>query len=299
MKTILFTLTLLVSFVSFSQVTFISEPKPEINKVMIYDSLYDVDIIVNGLSSEDESVIGQKLLLLPEHYNKSYISKEISDYFYKPGFVYTDKDKFYENSFIKYDTTQIKLFTILGYAGEYNSDFILVDDQTKDTVYSKTKIYPFICVGYYEKQKNIYNGGKYVFNEDLSEKLPNNYDNGSEVNKTAGQTWECVSVSVLNGDVVLLLKNNINERVMVDNSFISSNDSDLWTLKEANTFKNKYGVTIWNKILQGTVSIGMTKEMVTQSWGKPYSVNRSSYSEQWVYNYKYLYFTNGKLTDFN
>ena len=49
------------------------------------------------------------------------------------------------------------------------------------------------------------------------------------------------------------------------------------------------------------VAIGMTpEEVIASSWGKPQSVNRSTYSfgvhEQWVYGSRnYLYFKNGKL----
>jgi hypothetical protein len=49
------------------------------------------------------------------------------------------------------------------------------------------------------------------------------------------------------------------------------------------------------------VAIGMTpEEVIASSWGKPQSINRSTYSfgvhEQWVYGSRnYLYFKNGKL----
>ena len=52
----------------------------------------------------------------------------------------------------------------------------------------------------------------------------------------------------------------------------------------------------------GGVSIGMNQnEVIASSWGKPRSVNRTTYSsgthEQWVYGSgNYLYFTNGILT---
>lgn len=57
---------------------------------------------------------------------------------------------------------------------------------------------------------------------------------------------------------------------------------------------------VWHKIQEGTVSIGMTEEECTLSWGKPKEINRSSYgSDQWVYSGQYLYFDDGKLTAFN
>jgi len=57
---------------------------------------------------------------------------------------------------------------------------------------------------------------------------------------------------------------------------------------------------IKNQIRSGTVTIGMTKQQVLSSWGRPSDINRTVWSsgtrEQWVYNDSYLYFENGKLT---
>lgn len=60
---------------------------------------------------------------------------------------------------------------------------------------------------------------------------------------------------------------------------------------------------IVSRISAGKISLGMTKEQVIASWGKPDDINRSVGSwgvhEQWVYGnpYRnYLYFENGILT---
>ena len=61
----------------------------------------------------------------------------------------------------------------------------------------------------------------------------------------------------------------------------------------------------WNKttvdrIIEKKISIGMTPEQTTLSWGKPKRVNESvgSYGrhEQWIYGHTYVYFQNGVLT---
>lgn len=59
-------------------------------------------------------------------------------------------------------------------------------------------------------------------------------------------------------------------------------------------------------ILDGNISIGMTKEMAEASWGSPRDVNRTVTAnmvrEQWIYgsvrNRRYLYFRNGVLDSF-
>jgi len=62
----------------------------------------------------------------------------------------------------------------------------------------------------------------------------------------------------------------------------------------------KYGAATATKILNNEVWLGMTKEMVLDSRGKPSDINRSvgswGVNEQWVYGDQYLYFENGKLT---
>jgi len=63
----------------------------------------------------------------------------------------------------------------------------------------------------------------------------------------------------------------------------------------------KYGDK-WGKLVdEGKIQLGMTKEMVEDSWGKPDDINRSVGSwgvhEQWIYSSgTYLYFENSKLT---
>ncbi|MCH2450559.1 MAG: DUF2845 domain-containing protein [Gracilimonas sp.] len=59
-----------------------------------------------------------------------------------------------------------------------------------------------------------------------------------------------------------------------------------------------------DRILNGYISIGMTKDMVRASWGEPDDINRTlreNYTrEQWIYgsstNRKYIYFENNTLT---
>jgi len=61
----------------------------------------------------------------------------------------------------------------------------------------------------------------------------------------------------------------------------------------------KYGTTIATKIINGQIWIGMTKEMLGESLGVPYDVNRSVYTnlikEQWVYGSD-VYVENGIVT---
>lgn len=63
----------------------------------------------------------------------------------------------------------------------------------------------------------------------------------------------------------------------------------------------KFGRQNALKIIDNKISLGMTKEMVRESWGGPKDINRTVGSwgihEQWVYHgNSYLYFEDGILT---
>ncbi|MDD5108867.1 MAG: hypothetical protein PHC29_05095 [Candidatus Omnitrophica bacterium] len=55
-----------------------------------------------------------------------------------------------------------------------------------------------------------------------------------------------------------------------------------------------------DEVINKKIRIGMAKEEVLLSWGKPGDINRTvtqySTHEQWVYSKQYLYFENGILT---
>ena len=84
------------------------------------------------------------------------------------------------------------------------------------------------------------------------------------------------------------------------------NDEDIARFR---MLKKKYGASNARAILEKKFYIGWTKEMVIESIGHPFDINRSvgpwGTHEQWVYRlYKYiddstyLYFENGILTSF-
>jgi hypothetical protein len=64
--------------------------------------------------------------------------------------------------------------------------------------------------------------------------------------------------------------------------------------------KFKWTEEDWNLINDGKIKLGMTKEQVQLSWGKPKKLNEDIYQgavrEQWIYDSQYLYFENDKLT---
>ncbi len=83
-------------------------------------------------------------------------------------------------------------------------------------------------------------------------------------------------------------------------SSVLTNKSDI----EKKALIAKYGYSFAEKIFSKKISLGMTTDMVEDSWGKPKDINRTYGSlgvlEQWIYGSlkyrKYVYFKNGKLT---
>jgi hypothetical protein len=63
----------------------------------------------------------------------------------------------------------------------------------------------------------------------------------------------------------------------------------------------KYGKSLADKLIAGKVWKGMDSEMVVDSWGNPFRVNRVINSavvkEEWIYRTTWLYFENSVLYD--
>ena len=112
--------------------------------------------------------------------------------------------------------------------------------------------------------------------------------------------------------VLDILDSLVNSTYFSDSS-PQANDHDLNTRKKRElskyiTKKTKSPViiplgtstSIVNLIHSKKVCIGMSKDYVLLSWGKPNNINKSigrwGTHEQWVYGRSYLYFENGILT---
>lgn len=85
-------------------------------------------------------------------------------------------------------------------------------------------------------------------------------------------------------------------------SFADIKESEKYLKENFFTAIPKWGKKVLLNISSGKVSLGMTKEQATVSWGLPERVNRTAgkwgMHEQWIYGDTYLYFENGKLTSY-
>lgn len=177
---------------------------------------------------------------------------------------------------------------------EKKSNDIVYYEYDSDDEYS----FPFVIVGFFEKQKSVFVGKEFVFRNSEFEGAADIHT-GKPVTIKTGQKWKCIDLTIEEKyyDLSLIFENSLGEKVadLYDRAINMA-----YTLKEVSNYKKKFGQENFEKILQGKVKIGMTKEMCKLSWGTPNSINKTITSgkntEQWVYSDNYLYFDNGRLT---
>jgi hypothetical protein len=222
----------------------------------------------------------------------------------------------------KYDELSGKYFTVLDIIkhpraseDEYfygkKSYLKLQEKESKDVLYFEydsqfEHTFPFIVVGFFEKLKKQAVGQKFIFG---STKLRFGDDEldlktGKPIIFNLGEKWECYDVTIEEKyyNLSLLLKDKSGQILSIHYEMAVGLKKyyDVFTEKEAEKYKTKFGLDNWNTILQGKVRIGMTKEMCKLTWGEPKDVNETitagKKSEQWVYSDNYVYFDNGKVS---
>lgn len=233
----------------------------------------------------------------------------------KPGAnVYKCCDKF--NS--KYEDLKGKYFNVVNIHKHPMADFYpeqyyleLIEKESKDILFykydSKFELtFPFLVVGFYEKQKKKFVGNEFVFRDQTlsysSDGIGLNILTGKPFTIKTGEKWKCIDLTIEENyyKLVFIFESNTGLQVAIGYQENFKEYYRALTLKEAAKLKIKYGSGNFSKILKGKVKIGMTKEMCKLSWGKPKDINKTISSginsEQWVYNDNYLYFNGDKLT---
>jgi len=98
----------------------------------------------------------------------------------------------------------------------------------------------------------------------------------------------------------------LNSKQVLEDIYEEVADKNKIANSRANRIKKmeaKYKTSEFKQdIINRHVAIGMNKEMIIDSWGKPEEINRTvgtwGVHEQWVYGRTYLYVENGILTSF-
>lgn len=265
--------------------TKVAEEKSELD-VEAYDSL------TNFLGEEVRKYIGQTLYLVGKKETSRKYGYEGFLKNYKKGDGKFNVYKCCESYNSKYDSLAGRYFEVVEVHEHpkakdapylYGDKFFLelIEKKSGDDLYFKYDSefdfrFPFLVVGFYEKQKESLVGKKFVFgnylldHEGYSSGL--DIETGKKVTNTLNQRWECVDLTVDKKyyRLSLIVKNSLGEKASVsikaleDDSYVRC-----FTEKEAETYESRFGKNNWLKILDGVVLIGFTEEMVLLSWGKP------------------------------
>jgi hypothetical protein len=80
-------------------------------------------------------------------------------------------------------------------------------------------------------------------------------------------------------------------------------EQDTTQQEQVNRFtylENKYGTDMANRLYAGKIWKGMNGDMVRDSWGNPFKINRvfrgNVITEEWIYRSTWLFFSDDKLT---
>ncbi len=163
--------------------------------------------------------------------------------------------------------------------------------------------FPFIVVGYFEKQKQLLIGQEFVIPDNLINGALD-INTGKSITNSTGQTWKCVDLTIENKDYQIcpIIQDSLGDKIIVHNffSWVGIYIGGGYTIKEANNYKNKFGNIAFDSILQGKVYVGMSKEMCRLSIGKPQTIKMIKKSnreiENWIYYDQDLFFNKGDST---
>ena len=292
--------------------------KKEIRNKEPYDSLQ------NFLGKDVYKYLNQDLYLIEKSkgLRKYGYDNFMKNYLYK-GFN-EEKDNVYKccdgfNS--KYEDLKGKYFKVLAihkhpradveeaiYGNTYYLE--LEEKESKDKVYFEYStefkhIFPFLVVGFYEKEKKRIVGNEFVFKNNtlkVSSGSGLDIETGKPLTIKTGDKWKIVDLTIEEKyyNLAIIVVNSLGEKTSVSYDTAFNERSYAFTVEKADKLKQRFGKENFYNILQGKVKIGMTKEMCELSWGLPKDINKTltnkSSSEQWVYEENYLYFDNNELT---
>ncbi len=259
----IYILFLLVSFSSYAQITTTDVAKEKTIKKVYYDSLS------NFLNGGYHNYIGQNLFLLGKN-------KELRKYGYE-GFVidrnykkhgYSDVSNVYkckEGYNSEYSELAEKYFKVIDVfknedALGVNQGYLqLVESISNDTLYyvydgmrGEYK-FPFIVVGFFEKQKKLLIGKEFVF---CDEYLSSTHDilTGKLITNEIGQKWKCYDLSITKDyyQLSLLLTNELGEKIAVSLNHVLGEYSKgkIYYWEVAESIKKNIGQENWINKLQ-------------------------------------------------
>ena len=162
--------------------------------------------------------------------------------------------------------------------------------------------FPFIVVGFYEKQKKVFRGRDMMFTDNILKTYASktDYKTNRTVAYITAQMWKCIDMVIpKNGrNIMMVMQDVIGQQMTIPFG------TKYYNLRDAEAYKKKFGEPVFKKLLTGGISIGMTKEMCKLSIGEPYAVKgelqhgTGDKREEWQYDDgQSLFFVNDHLVD--
>jgi hypothetical protein len=281
------------------------------------------DSTLNFLGKDVNSYIGQMLYLtgksevLRQYGYEGFILDYTEDIIGNEKNVYKCCDN-YNSKYTELNGKYFRVLDVIKHPNAEQDDYLygsvhflkLEEKDSKDIVYfeydSKYKhSFPFIVVGFFEKQKKLLINQEFVFTDRILKVSSGeglDIKTGAPISIKTGEKWKCKDLTVEERyySLALVLENSLGEITTVSYDATFDNRHFAYTIKESDFYKEKFGSEIFELILQGKVKVGMTREMCILSLGEPKSKNETvtsgHTSEQWIYTNKYLFFDNGILT---
>lgn len=207
-----------------------------------------------------------------------------------------------EKEYYRYLTMERELNAPELHSKDTKAFLMLVDE--KDTIYymfdklSDYPDFPFNIEGYITKLTELRKNERYAKCISMDDYTDTDFYTGKTIRFYVGQIWwlKEIVIDPEYGDLVELYTNSKGEVYKAPHFTFSV---AFKTKKESDRIKKKYGEATWKAIMTYTIYKGMSKSAVKESWGEPKYINDASYGEQWVYDDKYVYFRNGRVTGWN
>lgn len=276
------------------------------------------DSTLNFVVDKPQLYIGQDLYLSKDHVTCDQCQQFLLDPL-KARDIKSNIYKCDEGFFTKRSAIAGKTFKVLGVVQMQDwqknielgiTCFLkLQEKESGDIIYFEHSIendlsFPFIVMGFYNKQKSLVVGKEFVF-ADKRFKKSKDLITGNPITIVTGQKWKCLDLLLdSNGIMTFLVQNPIGEKTTVHYERIFGYwfYGVTYSAAEADEFRKKFGDDKFNKILQGNIEIGMTVEMTELALGKNWNKRQETKvgdvvtAEQVYYTTKTLYFENGILT---
>lgn len=292
----LFVIIMMIPMIAWAQVR-VAKPVPKMLEDCPYDSTK------NYVKKEQiRCLIGQELQVLP-----------LQDYNQRDGYRYIVKG----NKKLPDILSSIEYNELLGKVllctdafsrekyGLYDYYLELKDNSNGDTYYYKfselkEKFY-FLVLGYKDKFEHDNRGQMFIF-KGAALRL-HDFNTGEQVVTEPKQQYifQEMIFNAKDNELGYLFTDEQSHLLCFDEFHIKHH---LIKKSDVDQYVARYGQSAINAALEGGYYVGMPVELLKLSWGKPNTINRTSYSTQYVYDLsrgriKCFYIENGKVTGWN